>query len=297
VSRLNELFPAGPHLSEAIQIGRGPTIAALEARVRDNEKVKLLEPRREGKSSVAEAVMHRLRRSQRPAATADLSTVAGPAETADVLRGQLSPGLAAVAGARRATGWLADRISESSAGQDKLIADILARLASIGSSPAAILAEVASAAADGPVGVVLDEAHHLVSWPAAEQQALRSFLRNDERIGVIVASSEASALESLIGPGCTLEYVGQRVRLPPIARADWEHELPRRFAAVDVPITPEALALLLDQARGHPYCTMLLAREAARIGQPIGAVSDVIVRAALLVAAEDEAWALRDGLD
>ncbi len=44
----------------------------------------------------------------------------------------------------------------------------------------------------------------------------------------------------------------------------------------------------------HPYCTMLLAREAARVGQSVGEVSDVVVQAALLMAAEDEAWSLRD---
>jgi hypothetical protein len=296
VTRLNELFPAGPRLSEAIQIGRRPTIDTLEERVGDGEKVKLLEPRNTGKSSVAEAVMQRLRRSHRPAATADLSTIGGPVEAADVLRGQLSPGLAAVAGAQRATGWLSDRLSESAESQDRLIADILARLSAAGGGPASVLTEVASAAADGPVGIVFDEAHRLASWPAAEQQALRAFLRADTRVGVIVASSEASALERLTGPGCPLEYVGQRVRLPPIARADWEHELPARFVAAEVPIAPRALGFLLDEAREHPYCTMLLAREAARIGQPIGEVTEVIVRAALLVAAEDEAWGLRDDL-
>jgi hypothetical protein len=64
-----------------------------------------------------------------------------------------------------------------------------------------------------------------------------------------------------------------------------------------VPITDDALGLLLDEAKLHPYCTMLLAREAARSGQVIGEVTDVIVQAALLTAAEDEAWRLRDDVD
>jgi hypothetical protein len=91
-----------------------------------------------------------------------------------------------------------------------------------------------------------------------------------------------------------LRYVGQRFPLPRIDRGDWEHELPMRFEEAGVPITSDALTLLLDETRMHPYCTMLLAREAARVGQSVGGVTDVIVQAALLMAAEDEAWELRD---
>lgn len=123
---------------------------------------------------------------------------------------------------------------------------------------------------------------------------MRAFLRGDTTVGVIVSSSERSALERLTGLGGPLEYVGQRFPLPGISREDWMHELPTRFAEAGVPITGDALALLLDEAKLHPYCTMLLAREAARSGQAIGAVTDVIVQAALLTAAEDEAWRLRD---
>ena len=116
-------------------------------------------------------------------------------------------------------------------------------------------------------------------------------------MGVIVSSSERSALDALTGPGGPLQYVGQRFRLPRIDRGDWEHDLPPRFAEAGVPITPDALALLLDEAKLHPYCTMLLAREAARAGQAIDEVTDVIVQAALLTAVEDEAWNLRNDVD
>jgi hypothetical protein len=297
VSRLNELFPVGPPIDEELQIGRGPIIDALEARMRDAEKVKLLESRRVGKSSVAGAVTSRLRVGGLPAADADFASLGGPAEAAEVLRAQLSPGLAALAKARRATGWLADRLAAGLSGEDMVLTGILAELAAGGAGPATVLARAAEAADGHPVVALIDEAHHLGSWPPGEQQALREFLRNDTRVGVIVSSSEASALNALTGQDGPLRYVGQRVRLPPIDRGDWEHELPLRFGAADVPITPDALALLLDEARSHPYCTMLLAREVARLGQAIGEVTDVIVQAALLTAAEDEAWSLREQLD
>jgi hypothetical protein len=277
-----------------MQVGRRPVIDGLEARMRDGEKLKLLEPRRVGKSSVAGAVMERLRGALLPAAAVDLAGLTGPTGAAEVLRAQLSPGLAALAKARHATGWLADRIRTGLSGDDKVLAGILADLAAGGSGPATVLERAAEAAQGQPVAVVIDEAHHLASWPDAEQQALREFLRNDAVVGVIVSSSETSALEALTGEDGPLRYVGQRFPLPRIDRGDWEHELPPRFEAAGVPITSDALTLLLDEARLHPYCTMLLAREAARVGQSVGQVTDVIVQAALLMAAEDEAWELRD---
>jgi hypothetical protein len=295
VSRLNELFPAGPPLSEELQIGRSASIDGLEQRLRDGEKVKLLAPRRTGKSSVAGAVTDRLRAHGYPAADLDLAVVTGPGEAAARLRAQLSPGLAALAKGRRAAGWLAERLSGELEGEEHLLAMILAELGSAGAgSPTAVLEQVADASAGEAIGVLLDEAHHLAGWPEPERRAIRAFLREDTSIGVIVASSEQSALERLTGAGGPLEYVGQRFPLPPISREDWLHDLPPRFAEAGVPITDDALGLLLDEARLHPYCTMLLARESARSGQVIGQVTGVIVQAALLTAAEDEAWRLRD---
>ena len=54
--------------------------------------------------------------------------------------------------------------------------------------------------------------------------------------------------------------------------------------------------MLLDESQLHPYCTMLLARESARIGATLGATGDAAVVAALDAAERDEAWGLR-GLD
>jgi hypothetical protein len=239
-----------------------------------------------------------LRASGLPAADADLAVHDGPAEVAVVLRSQLSPGLAALAAAKLATGWLARRLTDGSGGEDRLVARVIADIAeAAGESPAAVLERAAEAAEGQAAGVVLDEAHHLASWPDQEQRALRDFLRRNRTVGVIVSSSERSALEQLTARDAPLEYVGQRFRLPRIDRGDWEHALPPRFQEAGVPITADALALLLDEAKLHPYCTMLLARESARSGQAIGEVTDVIVQAALLVAAEDEAWSLRDDVD
>lgn len=226
------------------------------------DTLKLLERRRTGKSSVAEAVVARFHSAERPAALVDLSRQPDPAQAAHDVADQLAPALAALSRARQATGWLAA---------------LWARLNREGDERA------------------LDEAHIVAEWPDEQQSSLREFLRNDTRVGVIVSSSLASALESLTAEDAPLRYVGQRVPLPPIDRGDWEAALPPRFLAVQAPIDAAALGLLLDESRCQPYCTMLLCRASARAGLPGECTDAAAVRAGLLEVAQDEAWELRDG--
>lgn len=160
-------------------------------------------------------------------------------------------------------------------------------------SPGSVLEHAAEGSIPGAGGVLIDEAHHLVEWDPDDQTRLREFLRNDRKLGVVVASSEASALDALTGPGQPLECVGIRLALPRIRDEDWRAALRPRFEAFSAPITDGALSLLLDESARHPYCTMLLARESARIGRALGETSDAAVLAALEVAERDEAWGLR----
>lgn len=262
----------------------------------DAEKVKLLEGRRSGKSSVGQAVVRRFHAGDRPAAQIDLSRVADAAHAADLLAEQLAPALALAGQAKRATGWLAGlfaKLDQQSA--EGTIAGVVAELLGDRRSPAEVL-ERSAAALAGESGVVLiDEAHLITAWAPEHQQSLREFLRDDSRVGVIIASSERSALERLTGEGQPLQYVGQRLPLPRIADEDWRAALPARFEAVGAPADEDALALILEESRGHPYCTMLLARESARAGLAGAATTTAAVYAGLLIARRDEAWELRDG--
>jgi hypothetical protein len=282
---INRWFPAGPPIAEEQQVRRRPFIDSLESRLIEAQKVKLFEQRRSGKSSAARAVVDRFAARDRPAAAVDLARIEAPEHVAVELAGQLAAGLARLAADRRATGWLADAE----------VGDVTERLLDGHASPGRVLEMCAAALDDQPGAVLLDEAHHLAGWPETEQRAVREFMRDDTAVGVIVASSERHALDELTQVDGVLEYVGQRVSLPPVAREDWEVELPRRFEAVGTPIESGALALLLDESRGHPYCTMLLARESAHLGLPISEVTGVVIEAALLSVTRDEAWDLRDG--
>ena len=292
---ISEWFPAGPPIREEQQIGRIPFIDSLEERMLGAEKVKLLEGRRSGKSSVGQAVVRRFHAGDRPAAQIDLSRTANAAGAADLLAEQLAPALALAGQAKRATGWLAALFAKlDQQSVEGRIAGVVAHLLSDRRSPAAVLERSADALA-GESGVVLiDEAHLITTWDAQDQQGLREFLRNDTRVGVIISSSERSALARLTAQDQPLQYVGQRVPLPRIADEDWRAALPARFEAVGAPVDDDALALILEESRGHPYCTMLLARESLRAGLAGSATTAAAVYAGLLIARRDEAWELRD---
>jgi hypothetical protein len=295
-SILEDMFRAGPALTELQQIGRGPTIDDLAERLRRGEVKKLYEPRRVGKTTVARIALRRLRDAGGVDADVNLAIHRDPREVARELASGLAAGMsmpeAARSGLQRLIGAVVPARDEL--GRDAgVILEVLEGLLRDGHSPARVLMN-ASQHAQRPLGVLLDEAHVIARWPAEEQEALGAALRDITSLGVVITSSERRALELLSGDGGPLQYVGSRFPLPPIAKADWRSELAVRFARLGIPIEPGALELLLELSTGQPYCTMLLARESAIVGitgaGPGGRCTETHIRAALLVAMEDEAW-------
>jgi hypothetical protein len=144
--------------------------------------------------------------------------------------------------AKLATGWLAALWTRLSSGSEEaVIGEVVAGL--LGERPliGSVLERCSEAIAGQNAAILFDEAHLIADWPADQQASLREFLRNDERIGVIVSSSLGSALERLTGEDGPLRYVGQSRPIPPIDRGDWEAALPARFDAVEAPIDADAL--------------------------------------------------------
>lgn len=286
-------FPVGPPIPEALQVGRAEVIDRLELRIRAADKLKLLRGRREGKSSTANAVIDRLLAGDLAAAKADLSRLRDSSETASSLARQLAPGLAARAQAHQATGWLAERLADFLSREERVGASVLRELLATTDSPTAVLVRAAEASEGQPVGALIDEAHHIASWPEGEQAALRDFLRDDRRIGVIIASSKRSAMRDLYQDGGPLQYVGEYIELGDIELDDWRRELPLRFERVDSSIAGDALEQLLEETGGHPGCTMLLARACARVGAGYE-VTTATVDLVLPEVRADEMWRLLD---
>lgn len=143
---------------------------------------------------------------------------------------------------------------------------------------------------DRRAAVVIDEAHVIETWEDQARAALRAFLADGERrTGVALASSDDRA-ERKLRRSSVLGYLGEEFTIPPIATPDWSHALSSKFDAAGVPIERNALALLLEESRGHPYCTMLLAKQTAQLALAFGAASTSVVRLALPTVEKHDAW-------
>lgn len=292
---LEELFRAGPPLTDEQQVGRRPIIDDLAERLRRGEVKKLYEPRRVGKTTVARLALRRIRAEAGIDAEVNLAIHRDPREVASELAAQPAAGMTVPEAARSAVRRFGNILSGTrpELGDDaSAILAIVDRLLEDGQSLARVLRR-AGQHARRRLAVLLDEAHVIGAWPPADRDALGAALRDLTNLGVVIAS-ESRALELLSGEGGPLQYVGDRFVLPPIADADWRSELARRFARLGVPILPSALDLILRESRGHPYRTMLVARESAIAAitgaGPGGRCSETHVQAALLVARRDEAW-------
>lgn len=291
---ITQLFPVGPPLDERAQIGRRPFIDGLDDRASRGEKLKLFATRRTGKTSVARAVVLRFRAREHPAAIVDLARLQSHEEVAESLIQQLNPATARVRSGRDGASRILGRLASGQTGEEAQLASRLAEaLAATPRSPAAVLGKLAERGGEQPAFVVLDEAHRLAGWPEAEQDAIRAFIRDDPRVGMLIASSESSALEQLTADGAPLQYAATRLPLPAIDRGDWTSALNDRFTALSAQIHLDAVELLIELANAHPYCTMLLARESAVVSEFVGQTSAAAVRAGLLIAEQDDAWELR----
>ncbi len=304
LARINDVFPAGPPIPEAQQVGRGRAISGLEQRLRAREVLLLMEGRRTGKTSAAVAALDRIGRERGRIAVATLTRFADPRDVTRFVARQLQ------ASPRRATQPIvsvlrgldrtsADELLGSEAAVDLAVAG---RLAEAAVEPAEDLARlIGHAGGDRPTAILLDEAHTMVDWPAIVLSSLNAVLRGKLGLGVVIASSDTDALERLTERGGPLHLVGSRIILPEITPADWLGALRDGFARLEIEITETTLQTLIELTRGHPYLTMRLARDSARIASEDPrpwAASGAELEAALYELRRDPVWtALHDDTD
>jgi hypothetical protein len=297
---ISEIFPAGPILSEERQIGRVPAIEALAAHIRSGDVTRIFDRRRWGKSSVARAALARLESEGLIAQRLPLDEYPTSQAAATFLASAFASPAARLAKDTRSLGSrLADPLRRAGqtlgSPETSLIGDLLAGLGTEQLTLQRVLTLIPDelARTEKRAALAIDEAHVIAKWSSEDRAALRAFFaRDDRRTGVVMASSEARAEEMLKQPD-VLGYLGEHFQLAPIADEDWRHGLRERFDRANVRIAPDALDLLLAQSRGHPYCTMLLAKHAAELGSTFGEVTVSVVQIALPTVREHEAWNLR----
>jgi hypothetical protein len=297
---ISELFPAGPIIDEAHQIGRRNSIDALTDRLRAGDVVRVFDRRRWGKSSVARAALGRLTAEGLVAIRLPLDEYPTASAAAAVLANAFwTPSERAASGART----IGSRIGTVLSGAGRTVGSEEASMVGgllEGLKPdevtlqrvlSAIPTELAKSERRGAIAI--DESHVIEKWDRDERASLRAFMaRDDRRTGIALTSSENHA-ERKLKKSSVLGYLGEEFTLPAINVDDWRHGLRSRFEHAGVPIDQEALDLLLEESQCHPYCTMLLAKHAAELGQPFDAVTASVVRLALPTVQKHEAWRLR----
>jgi len=318
-------FPLqGPVRPEGRQIGRGPAIDGLARQVLTSEQhTLLLANRRIGKTSMALAVLDRLRDSNSGwAIEADLSR--GPVLSAAQLAERLSEqaraarvhvqpaSLGILLGARRALKLGATPALNTAArllGLDEL-ADVSELAASIDQSLAPVddgpldlrtvlrAIQAAAIAADRPAVVFLDEVQRLTTdWAEANdslyaQEALAEVMEQpDGRVVLLLAGSERHAIEALLAEGQPLHHDGMPFDVPPIGDDDWHHHLPLRFAEAGLEVGRDHVAQILAASEGHPQRTMRVCAHVAQLADgELLEVSDVVIGVAVENARRHPSW-------
>jgi hypothetical protein len=296
VVSIADLFKVGPPLTEAEQVGRAPSIDALSERAMAGETLRLFDQRREGKTSLALAVLARANSVH--VATCNLPLDEYPTAQAAAARilAQLGGALRAARRAEQiggAAARIAGRIARATGSEDLAL---LADLAGTAQASELTLTSVLTAlrerlqTSDKRAVVLIDEAHLIGDWAPEDQAAIRALLKDEQRrLGVLLASSEDSAQSTLVP---ILHFLGEPFVVPHIAQEDWQHDLRERFKRADLSLEEPALQRLLDLSTGQPYCTMLLARQCAELGGAFGTVNVDVVELALPTVEGHEAWQL-----
>lgn len=259
------LFPIDqPVMPEERQIGRLPAIDKLEATLSTVTHQWLIGERRIGKTSVAKAVLARLRKRGLVALDIDLSKleIAAPEHLANEI---------------------AQQGQTAQADGDEEEPELSKALAALSRR---------ARATERHVYVLLDEVHLLADLHGAEEQVSRWCREHDSPIVFIFAGSAESAARELREPGRPLAAVGREFQLADIAGEDWLVGLRSRFSEAEVEIADRELEAIVLASGGHPRRTMLVASNvhSSACQQPDRAATETLVELAIRGAKGDRSW-------
>jgi hypothetical protein len=308
---VEDLFPTHGAIEERQQIGRSDAIAALAARIRDHGDSLLLEPRKEGKSSVAGAAMARIAAEGGIVTEVDCTSAgigSGESMARAVLQSvraqdrHVSRALEARNAAAKRRDWLAKLRRGTSAAEAVGVgeAGALGRALDVLPDPDGVtLDDVLDALTRlgeaETVALFLDEVQAVARWADGDevQRALARFMRRKgRRVAVVVAGSDRSATEALFAPGKPLHWEFEPFPLPPIDRLDWHRGLVERFALAGHELAAGLVDVMLDATGGHPQRTMAVAKQTLREARAAEAseVSWGAVDAAITIARRHPSW-------
>ncbi len=281
--RSSDLFPTDQPIPASQMIGRGVDVREITSALAGGSSVVLAGARRTGKTSVCDAVLHRLGRRGFYTVAVDLFRIATTAELAETLVAAAISNRSVLRRAlhqtRRAGRFVADALqtsavlkSKAQLGEELEIAfrPGLAARDPEGYLDYALALPARIAAADGrEMAVFFDEFQEIASpqQPYGDADRLtkrmRAIFQRSTGVGYLFAGSLEHLMRDLFTPSHrALHQFGGFHDLRPIARDAWTAGLAERFAADDCPVEEAALSRIVDYGELHPRTTMLIAQKA-----------------------------------
>jgi len=261
------LFPVDQPVPEERQIGRKSSIDALERRLLGVSHQWMIGERRIGKTSVAQAVLARMRNLGAVVLDVDLTKLG--MITSDNLASE-------IVGQARAAGVSTPVDEGERNGLDKALSEIAAHARRI----------------ERHSYFLLDEVQLLARIPDADRHVARWCRESDSPIVFVFTGSEEAAVRDLREAGKPLAAVGSEFVLPDISPEDWLPALRDRFEEGAVQISDRELEAIVAAAGGHPRRTMFIAagvyaRAAAQLDR---VASSTLVELGIKEAERDRSW-------
>jgi hypothetical protein len=280
------LFPTDQPVAPAEMIGRRVDVERVSSALSAGQSLRILAPRRTGKTTVCDAALEHLRSDGWYTASVDLMKPAGAAELSQQLtravianRPQLRRALVR---ARNAWERVSDRVRVQTTvelGDDVRVAfetglptrDATAALDAALSLPQRV------AESDGrPLALFFDELQELAAPsapfgdPERLQARMRAVFQRADRVALLFAGSREHAMRQVFHPSAPLGAIGGSYELSEIAPVEWEEGLAGRFAKAGIEADRADVSRLVGLGDGHPRATMLLAAEAFTVARELG---------------------------
>lgn len=281
-----QLFPTDEPVAPDQMIGRAGDVSRIASSLAAGQSLRILAPRRTGKTTVCDAALERMREQGWYAASVDLMHPAGAAGFAqDLTRALLGnrPQLKRALGQVR-DGWrrLGDRV------RSQAIVDLgdgvkIAFATQLDKEdPDAALRDALSlpqrlAEKDGrPVALFLDELQELAASsapfgdPTRLQAQMRAIFQRSGQVSLLFAGSFEHAMRQVFQPDAPLGGFGGSYALSEIEPEEWEEGLADRFLLAAIDVDRTMVRRVVELGDGHPRATMLIAAEAYTAVREVG---------------------------
>lgn len=306
-AQVNPFVYGRPILREGDLADRDAEKRSLAANARSGQPTILYAPRRYGKTSLGRVVASGLSGDGMPHAYADLWGVNSIPDVIEAL-GEAFARASRSSGMRRAVGEVLGGI-----GLEVDLGGVLRvrydpRGRSEESSRATLRnllrvpESLARKSGAGRFLLILDEFGEIHNVPGEPDALMRSVFQDSPEVSFLFMGSKKSLLDALFSDRKRPFYnFGQRIRLGRLAADELGDFIETRFEEAGYGIEEEALDLLLDMARGHPYRAQQLAFHAfarlPELSEATAGEDDVFAaRERTLEETEPEFRAILDGM-